>query len=173
MTCEKWFIPVPRLCDWAGSSRAARTVGLSGWRTGGVRDGGLMGAEEGGGAVHHAVRTCRRHQATSQICVWNPRSIRMGSTIKGTKKDGEEEREREGEKKKRALQTEPCMRVKNASTFAAQAVSGCCQIQTITQRDVRSSHFTKRLRAVYDSTVLLRNHCLKNWAKLNGSYLYI
>ena len=97
----------------------------------------------------------------------------MGSTIKGTKKDGEEEREREGEKKKRALQTEPCMSVKNASTFAAQAVSGCCQIQTITQRDVRSSHFTKRLRAVYDSTVLLRNHCLKNWAKLNGSYLYI
>lgn len=80
-------------CDWAGSSRAARTAGLSEWRTGRVWEMRGWGGVGGDGAVRHAVRTCRRHQATSQICVWNPRRIRMGSTIKGTKRDREEERE--------------------------------------------------------------------------------
>lgn len=85
MTCEKRVMPVPTvLCDWAGSSPAARMVGLSGWSTEGVIEGGMR-RRRGGSAVRHTVRTCCRHQATSQICVWNLRSIRMGSTIKGTK----------------------------------------------------------------------------------------
>lgn len=87
---DLWEVSYARansLCDWAGSSRAAKTVGLSGWRTGRVKEAGMRGRGGGGGAVHHAVRTCCRHPATSQICVWNSRSIRMGSTIKGTKRD--------------------------------------------------------------------------------------
>lgn len=64
-------------------------------------------------------------------------------------------------------ESEECFHICGAGGY------GCCQIQTITQQDVRSSRFTKRLRAVYESTVLHGDHSLQNWATHSGSYLYL
>lgn len=82
------------------------------------------GGEGGDGSVvHHSVRTCCRHQATSQICVWNTRSIRMGSTIKGTR---EEERERGVNKK-------------NASKRVTNGREGCLYVWVLSHTDNHSA----------------------------------
>lgn len=161
MTFEKWVIPVPIVC--VIEQVAALLPGEWNYQGGGQEE-----LEKGGwlfrvGAVHHAVRKCCRHQAPSQICVWNPRSIRMGSTIKRNK----DTEKRVGGTKKEASngavhESEKCFHI---------CGYGCCQIQTITQQDVRSSHFTKRLWAVYESTILHGDQGLKVCAMHNSSYL--
>ena len=83
MTCEKWVIAVPTVC--VIEQVAAVLPGWWDYQGGALEEREKEGWGVRGVAVHHTVRTCCRHQATSQICVWNPRSIRMGSTIKRNK----------------------------------------------------------------------------------------
>lgn len=84
-----WVTSVPTVC--VTEQVAAPLPGWWDYQGGGQED-----WEEGRvvvwrvGAVHHTVRKHCRHQAPSPIYVWNPRRIRMGSTIKWNK-DSERE----------------------------------------------------------------------------------